>query len=271
MPKRQQDKKKTTFTNGLDKSFNEKSIFKFSANIDGNYEKKNSLSSRYAHLVRKRRRGNENEVIPVETNRPNFNFSSNYENVKFEKKEKEKWWVNPDLPQTIHGYVLLFFNTLIFGIIGTVVLQLFLTIRKDLKNKAARHSSEILQQILECSNQYHINHCNPKERVPAMQKKCNEWELCMNRNPDDVIMSEVGAETIAETLNQFVKPLEVKTVVIIVVLIVGAIVISNICFIVFKRLNYTKSKYSNNQKQQFIPSIQMTSDEYIKYKYLSNS
>lgn len=270
MPKRQhQNKKETTFTNGLDKNFNEKTIFNFSANTDGNYDKKNSLSSRYTHLLRKRRRGNDNEIIPVETTRPNFNFSYDYENVVFEKKQK--WWANPDLPQAIHGYVLLFFNTLIFGIIGTVVLQLFLTIRRDLKNKAARHSSEILQQILECSNQYHINHCNPKERVPAMQKICNEWELCMNRSPDDVIMSEVGAETIAETLNQFVKPLEVKTVVIIVVFIIGTIIISNICFIVLKRFNHTKSKYSNKQKQQFIPSIQMTSDEYIKYKFLTNS
>jgi len=49
-------------------------------------------------------------------------------------------------------------------------------------------SLEILQQILECSNQYQINHCDPKERVPAMQKICSEWELCMNRRPDDVIM-----------------------------------------------------------------------------------
>jgi len=40
-------------------------------------------------------------IITIIQNRPSFNFSSNYENVKLEKKEK--WWVNPDLPQTIHG------------------------------------------------------------------------------------------------------------------------------------------------------------------------
>jgi len=185
-------------------------------------------------------------------------------------KTKKKWWTNPDLPQLIHGYFLLFFSILIFSIIGVVILNLYLTIRKDLKNKAARHSSEILQQILECSNQYNINHCHPKERVPAMQKICNEWELCMNRSPDDVIMSEVGPETIAETLNQFVKPLEIKTVVIFVILIVGVLIVSNICFLILKRFS-GKQNYNIRQGQQFIPSIQMTPDEYMKYKYITNS
>jgi len=220
-------------------------------------------------LLRKRRRGNQNEIIPVDNNRQlGFNFS-NYENIQFE--QKEKWWTNPDLPQLIHGYFLLFFSILIFSIIGFVVLQLVLTIRRDLKNKASRHSSEILQQILECSNQYQINHCDPKERVPAMQKICSEWELCMNRRPDDVIMSEVVGETIAETLNQFIKPLEIKTVVIFVILVVGVLIVSNACFLIFKHMNNGKSNYRSRQKQKIVTSIQMTPDEYIKYKYLADS
>ncbi|OUM61052.1 hypothetical protein PIROE2DRAFT_13047 [Piromyces sp. E2] len=247
MPKKNNSKNnskgKTTFSNGLDKNFNEKTIFKFSANTNEPYEKKNSLPSRYNHLLRKRRRGNQNEIIPVDNNRQlGFNFS-NFENVHFE--QKEKWWANPDLPQLIHG--------------------------RDLKNKAARHSSEILQQILECSNQYQINHCDPKERVPAMQKICSEWELCMNRRPDDVIMSEVVGETIAETLNQFIKPLEIKTVVIFVILVVGVLIVSNVCFFLFKHINNGKTNYHSRQKQKFVPSIQMTPDEYIKYKYLTDS
>ncbi|ORX43147.1 hypothetical protein BCR36DRAFT_361516 [Piromyces finnis] len=264
-------KKKTALSNvDLDRKFNEKSIFNFSANSNEHYEKKNSLSSRYNHLLRKRRRGNQNEIIPVDRNRQfDFNFSNYYENAQF--KEKEKWWTNPDLPQLIHGYFLLFFSVLIFSILGFAILQLVLTIRRDLKNKAARHSSEILQQILECSNQYQINHCDPKERVPAMQKICSEWELCMNRRPDDIIMSEVVGETIAETLNQFIKPLEVKTVVIFVILIVGVLVASNVCFLVFKHFNRGKKNYNSRHKQKFIPSIQMTSDEYIKYKFLTDS
>lgn len=251
---------------GLDNNFNEKTIFNFSGNTNEAYEKRNTLPSRYTHLLRKRRRGNQNEIIAVNNNHKNFEFSSYYQNIQY--KRKEKWWKNPDLPQIIHGYFLLFFSVLIFSIIGIVVLQLFLTIRRDLKNKAAMHSSEIVQQILECSNQYHINHCNPKERVPAMQKICSEWELCMNRNPKDIIMSEVGAETIAETLNQFVKPLEVKTVIIIAVLIVGIVILSNLFFFLFRHFNHDKTRYHINHKQ-FIPSIQMTPEEYIKYKYLT--
>jgi len=80
---------KSTFSNvGLDKSFNEKSIFKFTANTNENYEKKNSLQSRYTHLLRKRRRGNQNEIIPINNNQPNFNFNNYYKDPHFENKKK---------------------------------------------------------------------------------------------------------------------------------------------------------------------------------------
>jgi amino acid transporter len=256
-------RQKNALSNGLNKNFNEKSIFNFSANKNELYEKKNSLYSRYIHLSRKRRRGNQNEIISINNNHLKFD----YNNIP---KKNRSWWANPELPHLVHGYFLLFSSIIIFSIISIIVLQLFLTIRRDLKNKAAIHSSEIVQQILECSNQYHINHCNPAERVPAMQQKCNEWELCMNRNPDDIIMSEIGAETIAETLNQFVKPLEVKTIVIITVLITVILILSNICFLIFKHFNNDKPNYYSKH-DQFIPSVQMTADEYMKYNFLKDN
>ena len=51
------------------------------------------------------------------------------------------------------------------------------------------------------------------DRIPAMEALCQEWEICMLRDPKEVGRLQVGAETLAEILNKLVDPLSYKTMV----------------------------------------------------------
>ena len=46
-----------------------------------------------------------------------------------------------------------------------------------------------------------------------MEDLCNNWELCMNRDPDSVKRSYLSAKMFAETLNGFLDSLSLKSVV----------------------------------------------------------
>jgi hypothetical protein len=43
-----------------------------------------------------------------------------------------------------------------------------------------------MQQISECTKSYLLNKCSPKERIPAMQQLCKEWETCMRKDPKEI-------------------------------------------------------------------------------------
>ena len=43
-----------------------------------------------------------------------------------------------------------------------------------------------MQEIAECTRSYFENKCHPDERIPAIEKLCTEWHLCMNRDPQEV-------------------------------------------------------------------------------------
>jgi hypothetical protein len=46
-----------------------------------------------------------------------------------------------------------------------------------------------------------------------MAQQCANWETCMNRDPAIVGRAKVGAELIAEVINNFVEPISWKTLV----------------------------------------------------------
>ncbi|KAJ3417625.1 hypothetical protein HDV05_000082 [Chytridiales sp. JEL 0842] len=98
------------------------------------------------------------------------------------------------------------------GLTIYVIVKFLLTVRHDLEMKALEHSAEIAQQVAECSKSYLDNKCSPvHERLPAMQVLCQEWELCMTRDPREVGGLRVGAEALAETLNRLFEPMTFKT------------------------------------------------------------
>ncbi|KAI9104507.1 Di-sulfide bridge nucleocytoplasmic transport domain-containing protein [Phlyctochytrium arcticum] len=90
------------------------------------------------------------------------------------------------LPYMISGYIQMIFYVTMIGIMLYMVGQFIMTVHHDLEMKAEEYSAEITQQITECSFDYINNKCDPATRVQYMQKACQEWELCMRRDPKEV-------------------------------------------------------------------------------------
>ncbi|KAJ3105230.1 hypothetical protein HDU96_008660 [Phlyctochytrium bullatum] len=129
-------------------------------------------------------------------------------------------------PYVLIGYLRLGFTLFIMGLTVFLVVQFMLTVHHDLKMKAEEYSAEITQQVLDCSKQYAANRCSPAaERLPAMQALCNEWELCMARDPKEVGRLKVGAETLAEILNRLFEPMTYKTMIFGSILFFGSILL----------------------------------------------
>ncbi|RKP38170.1 Brl1/Brr6 domain-containing protein, partial [Dimargaris cristalligena] len=135
-----------------------------------------------------------------------------------------------DLPFILSGYIQMFFNLFIVGVILYVVTQFIMTIQRDVDLKVDEYSEEILQEMSICTKNFIENRCSPDTRVPAMQKACAIWESCMNRDPKIVGRAKVSAETFAEIINSFIEPISYKTMTFFAILFFCTIVLSNFAF-----------------------------------------
>ena len=144
------------------------------------------------------------------------------------------------------GYLQLAFNAFLISIVVYLVVQFFLTVKRDVDIKVENQMTEILNEIAHCSKQYIENRCHPETRVPAMEKACMAWEVCMNRDPAVVGRAKVSAITFAEILNSFVEPISIKTMMFFVVMIGAVFVIGNVVLGVARS---KELKYASQQNQ----------------------
>ena len=88
-----------------------------------------------------------------------------------------------------------------------------MTIREDFQRKRQQEKELILLDIQQCARDYKDNDCDPQIRVRAAEKYCMEKEKCMSRDPEMVVTTtRLTASLTAEILNEFVEPLEYKTI-----------------------------------------------------------
>ncbi|KAI0935666.1 hypothetical protein AcV5_004021 [Taiwanofungus camphoratus] len=117
-----------------------------------------------------------------------------------------------DLPYILLGYLQFFFNLSLILVFLYLLMQLILTVQRDVEQRVSEYSMDIVQEIAQCALQYKANLCatNP---IPAMAHQCANWETCMNRDPSKVGKAKVSAELIAEVINGFVEPISWKTLI----------------------------------------------------------
>ncbi|KAJ1726493.1 hypothetical protein LPJ61_005149, partial [Coemansia biformis] len=142
----------------------------------------------------------------------------------------ERLQMHRDIPYVISGYLQLGFNVFMVGTVLMIVVNVLLTIQRDVNAKVQAYSAEILQEISSCSKQYLDNRCDPLLRVPAMEQACRAWENCMHRDPTRVGRARVSAETLAEIVNGFIEPISLKTMLFFVLMFVGTLFVSNFAF-----------------------------------------
>ncbi|KAH3679442.1 hypothetical protein WICMUC_000987 [Wickerhamomyces mucosus] len=170
---------------------------------------------------------------------------------KRSRKKNDSWRLaldklfDPQLPYILSLYLQLFFNVIIVSILLYFVYSFISTVRADVENKVDSYATDILQEIALCTREYHRNHCQPGQRVVALEAACSKWEKCMNRDPTTVGRAKIGAETFAEIINGFIKPISWKSMFFLLLITVGSLVLTNAAFGTYR--NYTH--YDQDQKQ----------------------
>lgn len=168
---------------------------------------------------------------------------------KFSRYSSKTFHSDPSVPYTLSLYLQLFLNFFLSCIFIYFFYILVSTIRNDVDKKVQEYSTEILAEMAECSKQYFRNNCVPGRRVPALEKMCVSLERCMNRDPTIVGHARVSAETFSEIINSFIKPLSLKTWLVIGGFMVSSFVFSNTAFTVFRSSQSFDSSNTNNQNR----------------------
>lgn len=119
----------------------------------------------------------------------------------------------PNAPSLLAKYLQLLFNSAI--ILGCLyaIYSFWSTIQADVNRASEEAAAETLAEMAACAKSYVDNRCAGDRRLPALETVCNNWELCMNRDPNSVKRARLSAHTFAEILNSFVEPISLKTMV----------------------------------------------------------
>ncbi|ODQ57705.1 hypothetical protein WICANDRAFT_19756, partial [Wickerhamomyces anomalus NRRL Y-366-8] len=133
-------------------------------------------------------------------------------------------------PYILSLYLQLIFNVLIVSILLYFVYSFISTVKADVENKVDSYASDIIQEIALCSREYLRNNCQPGKRVVALEAACSQWEKCMNQDPTTVGRAKIGAETFAEIINGFIKPISWKSMTFLFLITVGSLVLTNAAF-----------------------------------------
>ncbi|KAG9532178.1 hypothetical protein KCU93_g1339, partial [Aureobasidium melanogenum] len=141
---------------------------------------------------------------------------------------------HPTLPHVLSFYAQLLLNMFLIGSIMYILYSFWATIRGDVDKKTSIAVAEVLAQMAACARDYNQNRCDPATRAPVLENACNNWEQCMNQNPQNVGRARISAHAFAEIFNSFIEPISYKAMIFTVLLIFVTIAGSNFAFSVFR-------------------------------------
>lgn len=146
-----------------------------------------------------------------ETNNENNNETKYYDGIL---KVFNRLVTDPKIPYVLSLYVQLFLNISLISLLAYLIFIFVKTVRSDINQKIEMYTMDALHEISLCSREYFRNKCsieNGNVRVPALEKTCTMWGKCMNRDPQLIGKSKVTAETFADIINGFLKPISWKS------------------------------------------------------------
>ncbi|ODQ74255.1 hypothetical protein LIPSTDRAFT_69827 [Lipomyces starkeyi NRRL Y-11557] len=132
-----------------------------------------------------------------------------------------------NLPFVFASYLQLIFNVFLVLVMLYLIMSFVLMIRHDISRKIEEYTDEALVKIEQCRKDYLVNGCMPGYRVPAVEDVCDAWQICMNRDANDVGRARVSAQTVAEIVNSFIEPISYKTMLFVLVLLFGSLYVSS--------------------------------------------
>lgn len=140
---------------------------------------------------------------------------------------------DPTIPYVLSLYLQLLFNLLLISIILYLIYIFMKTIKTDINNKLEVYVMDALQEISLCSREYYRNKCSVEDghkRAPALEQTCTAWSKCMNRDPQLIGKSKITAETFADIVNGFLRPISWKSMIFLSLMIMGSLFVTNVAF-----------------------------------------
>jgi hypothetical protein len=189
------------------------------ANAIINKVRKRKRIDRDYSLARNHREGSESESDGDES-RPRSK-------EKHSKQESKEGWFastfsyiesHPNLPNVLSIYAQMAINFFIAGLTVFGVYTFWMTVRADVDKASDDERALVLAEITRCARDYVDNKCGSNQRVPAIQTVCENWEHCMNRDPNSIARARVSAHTFAQIFNSFIEPISYKAMVCLFVL-----------------------------------------------------
>ncbi|RFU28581.1 hypothetical protein B7463_g7757, partial [Scytalidium lignicola] len=119
----------------------------------------------------------------------------------------------PNLPSVLSYYAQLILNFFLVFLAIYGILMFWLTIKADVDKASEEAAAAVLTEMVLCTKEYVDNRCAPETRVRAMEAVCNNWEQCMNRDPNSVGRARISARTFAEIFNSFIEPISIKAMI----------------------------------------------------------
>jgi hypothetical protein len=120
---------------------------------------------------------------------------------------------HPNLPNVLSYYAQLAVNAFIAGLTIFGIYTFWMTVRADVDKASDNERSLVLAEIAKCATDYVVNKCGANSRLPALEMVCNNWQHCMDRDPDSIGRARVSAHTFAEIFNSFIEPISYKAMV----------------------------------------------------------
>ncbi|KAI9836104.1 MAG: hypothetical protein M1819_001720 [Sarea resinae] len=148
---------------------------------------------------------------------------------------------HPNLPHVLSFYAQLLLNVFLVFFFIYIVYSFWSTIRSDVDKRSEEVAAETLAEMAVCARNYVDNRCEHSSRVPAMETVCDNWEKCMNKDPNMVGRARVSAHTFAEIFNSFIEPISYKAMIFSLVLVFGCVAISNFAFGFFRNKAHSQT------------------------------
>lgn len=169
----------------------------------------------------------------------------NRNNVFFDYYGESAGWrlfTEPRIPFVLSLYLQLLFNIIIVAIVMYLLYLFVDTIGTDINNKVENYISDISEEIALCTREYERNRCSLEhKRAPAIERTCTHWRKCMSRNPQLLGKSKLTAETFADIINGFVRPISWKALIILAFISFGSLFVTNFAFGCYRNTSEYKS------------------------------
>lgn len=197
------------------------------------------------------------------------------ESNKVEQSESfiKRALTDPTIPYILSLYLQLFLNLVLVSIVLYFLFIFIRTIRSDIHHKLEIYTQKAVQKVRECGKQYYQYKCAVSEGetiAPAIQETCSYLETCMNSDPSLLGKSKITAETFADIVNGFVRPISWKALIFLILLVFGSLFITNIAFGSYRNSSNIKSSQKEKEHLEFLEKKIKDQEELLmKYEYLN--